>query len=212
MNIELQIIDETLSNKELKEIIDDINKIDVNKVCLLPCHVAYAKKFLDKNKKISCAIDFPFGIMSTNERSLAVNNCIRHGATSIDIVCPSYMISNKTYTNLKKDIEKISDICISKKVDLTYMLEYRSFTYDSLYRVCKILLSNNLNDVYISTGYKLDDIYDHMIAIAMIEKKISNINITPNANIFNDSHKSLIKSSKIDKIRVNNIHSVRLLS
>jgi len=210
MNLELQIVDETLSNKEFKELIQEIESLQISKISVLPCHISFLKKNLKSSCKISSLIDFPFGVMSTNERALVVNNSIKNGASSIDILCPSYMVVNRSYTYLKKDIEKIYELCVSKKVDLSYILEYRSFTYDSLYKLSKILLASGIKNIYISTGYKIDDIYDHLIAMAMIQKNVPEMHIIPNCNIFNTRHKNMLEMAEIDHIRVNSINSAKL--
>ena len=210
MIIELQIIDETLSNKEIRTLIDKINEKNISKVCILPCHLPIFKKYLSKDIKLSTIIDFPFGILSTDSRKSLVENAIKNGAKSIEILCPSYMIVNRLYSQLKVDISEIYDICSSSQIDLSYVLEYRAYTYDALYKICKILLSSEINSVYISTGYKIDDIYDHLIAMTMIKKKIPEMNIVPNGNIFNKNHQNVIKMAELPKIRVNSLHSVNL--
>lgn len=210
MNIELQLFDETLSNIEIKKLNAEINKKKISKLSVLPCHVPIFKKTLDKEIKLSTIIDFPFGILSADSRKLLVENAIDNGAKSIEIVCPSYMIVNKLYTQLATDIESIYAICIERKIDLSYIIDYRTYTYDSLYKICKLLLNHNVNSIYISTGYKLDDIFDHLIAMAMIQKKVESINIIPNGNIFNQKHKNIIKAAEINTVRVGSLHSVAL--
>lgn len=212
MIIELQLIDETLSNKEIKSLIDKINTKNISKISVLPCHLSVFKKHLNTSIKLSTVIDFPFGILSTDNRKSLVEHAIKKGAKSIEILCPSYMIVNKLYSQLKFDIHEIYDLCSSHKVDLSYIIEYRTYTYDSLYRICKMLLSNKINSIYISTGYKLDDIYDHLIAIAMIQKKIPEIQITPNGNIFNKKHEKIIKMADLSRIRVGSLYSIDLFT
>ena len=66
------------------------------------------------------------------------------------------------------------------------------------------MIKFDLNDIYLSTGDKLDDIFDHLIAVAMIEKEIPEIKTIPNANIYNDNHLNLLEKNKITHFRVNN--------
>tara|TARA_B100001939_G_C16939755_1_gene617792 strand:+ start:581 stop:1222 length:642 start_codon:yes stop_codon:yes gene_type:complete len=210
MIIELQIVDETLSNKEIRPLIDKINNRPISKVSVLPCHIPVFKKYLSKSIKLSTIIDFPFGILSTESRKSLIQNAIKNGAQSIEVLCPSYMIVNKLYTQLKNDISEIYDLCTESKVDISYILEYRAYTYDSLYKICKMLLLNKINSIYISTGYKLDDMYDHLIAMTMIQKKIPDMNIVPNANIFNANHQNVIKMANLSKIRVSSLYAAEL--
>ena len=211
MIIELQIIDETLSNKEIKTLIqEDINKIDISKVCVLPCHLPIFHKYLDKKIELSTIIDFPFGILSTDSRKILAENAINNGAKTLELLCPSYMIVNKLYSQLKEDISTIYDLCSEYKIGLSYIIDYRTYTYDSLHRICKLLLANKINSIYISTGYKIDDIYDHLIAMAMIQKKLPELNIVPNCNIFNKNHHNIIITTEIPRIRVSSIQAANL--
>ena len=136
MIIELQIVDEALSNKEIRPLIDKINNRIISKVSVLPCHLPVFKKYLSKDIKLSTIIDFPFGILSTESRKSLIQNAIKNGAKSIEVLCPSYMIVNKLYTQLKNDMSEIYELCTESQVDVSYVLEYRTYTYDSLYKIC----------------------------------------------------------------------------
>lgn len=210
MKIELQITDETLSNKEIKDLVDQINLKNISKICVLPCHVSAFKKTLSSDILLSTIVDFPMGILSCETRKSIIEKAIINKANSIELICPSYFIVNKNYTSLKNEAASILSICQENNVDLSYIIEYRAYTYDSIYRICKNLLGANVRSVYISTGYRIDDIFDHLIAVSMIRKKIPEITIIPNANIFNPSHKEIIENSKIDTVRLKSLEAVSL--
>ena len=210
MNIELQIIEETISNKEIKELVEKINTKRLQKISVLPCHISAFKKNLSNKIKLSAVIDFPLGILSKEIRKTIAEKSIINGASSVEIICPSYSIVNKNYTSFKHEINDIKAMCIEKDAELSYIIEYRTYSYDCIYRICKNLLENGINNLYLSTGYRIDDIYDHLIAITMIQKKIPKINIIPNANIFNKNHKKIIEKSNINKVRLKSIEAVDL--
>ena len=212
MRVEFQCTDEILSNQELFVLIDQVTKYSfINKIACLPPYVYHLKKKV-KNIKISSIIDFPLGILSTDQRLDAIKQSVQNGAESIEIVMPSFFINNKQTTKIKSDIEKCYNVCVDNGVDLHYMLEYRSYNYSCLYRLIKNLVKFNLNEVYISTGYKLDDIYDHLIAIGIISKEISEVKIICNANIYTENHLDLLKTNKIDIFRIKSAYMLSTIS
>jgi deoxyribose-phosphate aldolase len=210
MNIELQMLDETLSNKNIKDMSDAIDTLNINKICVLPSQISIFRKYLSNKIKLSTMLDFPFGILSTKTRNDLVTQYIKAGVDSVEILAPSYMMINKQYVGLKNDIVSNYELCLEAKVDISYVLEYRTYSYDLLYKICKILTTNNINSLYISTGHKIDDIYDHLIAMAMIQKNVPEANIVPNGHIFSQKHADLIQNTKIPTVRLHSMNSIEL--
>lgn len=210
MNIELQMLDETLSNKNIKDMSDAIDTLNINKICVLPSQISIFRKYLSNKIKLSTMLDFPFGILSTKTRNDLVTQYIKAGVDSVEILAPSYMMINKQYVGLKNDIVSNYELCLEAKVDISYVLEYRTYSYDLLYKICKILTTNNINSLYISTGHKIDDIYDHLIAMAMIQKNVPEANIVPNGHIFSQKHADLIQNTKIPTVRLHSMNCVEL--
>jgi deoxyribose-phosphate aldolase len=212
MKVEFQCTDETLSNQEIGLLIDQINQYSfIKKVSCLPPYIGVLKKKIE-NTKIASIIDFPLGLLKTEQRLDSIKDSIQNGATSIEVVMPSFLINNKQTSKIKTDIEKCYNLCVDNNADLHYILEYRSYNYSCLYRLIKNLIKFNLNEVYISTGYRLDDIYDHLIAMAFISKEISEAKIICNANIYNDKHLELLKSNNIDIFRIKHINALDIIS
>lgn len=212
MKVEFQCTDEILSSQEIGLLIDQITQYSfIKKISCLPPYVNVLKKKI-QNTKISSIVDFPLGLLKTEQRIDLIKDSIQNGATSIEIVMPSFLINNKQTGKIKSDIEKCYNVCVDNSVDLHYILEYRSYNYSCLYRLIKNLIKFNLNEVYISTGYRLDDIYDHLIAMALISKEISDVKIICNANIYNDNHLDLLESNNIDTFRVKNTYTLDIIA
>jgi hypothetical protein len=95
---------------------------------------------------------------------------------------------------------------------IRYILEYRKFTYELLYKVSQILLDLNIKTIFPSTGYFLDDISDNILAAALINKRVPDINIVCNGNVWNESHAKLVKNSKIYGLRLNSINGLKLIA
>ena len=207
--IEFQHTDETYSNQESAELLVLLEKYKfIDKLSVLPPYVKYLKGKLSKDSKIkiSSIIDFPLGVLSLESKLNIIRQSAQDGASSIEIVMPSYLINNRQTAKIKKEISECYAACTEYGVSLHYILEYRMYNYSCLSRLIKVLLGFHLNDIYISTGFRLDDIYDHIIAIAMLVKENEDANIICNANIFNKEHLDILHSAKLDHFRVNSIN------
>lgn len=205
MNIEFQCTDSVLSNEEVVVLLNAVEEYKfVKKVACLPPYVKHLVGHFKERYNISCIIDFPLGVLQTSQKLDLIQKAIDDGCQSIEIVMPSFLINNKQTPKIKTDIEKCYNLCASHSINLHYILEYRSYNYVCLYRLIKNLIKFDLNDIYISTGHKLDDIFDHLIAIAMITKEIPEIKVVPNANIYNDNHLNLLEKNNLNHFRVNN--------
>ena len=214
MKIEFQYTDETSSNQDLLSVFNKVEEFSfVDKFSILHPYVKYIKNKISKDNsiKIGSLIDFPFGVLSTETKLDIIKQSISDGADSIEIIMPSFLINNKQNVKIKKDIEKCYELCSDNAVNLHYILEYRLYNYSCLSRLVKFLLGFNLNDIYISTGFRLDDIYDHITAMAMISKENESANIICNANIFNNSHLELLESANLRCFRVNSISTLGLI-
>lgn len=212
MKLEYKFLEEALHNREIDLIISELNNYNLSKVSVLYQYSKIFKKKLSENIKLSSIIDFPYGASGVYNRIQMIENSIKIGVDSVEIVLPFHLLSNSMFSSIKKDIDSCFTVCKKNQIDISYILEYRTFNYSILYRVCKILLKQNINHIYISTGHKIDDIYDHLIAIAMIQKNVPDINITCNANIFTEKHISILNNSEINTFCVNSIPSLEMAS
>lgn len=211
MITELSFYDVASSDDEFKEIIKNINFLNPDTICVFLNHIRLLRNNISENIKISTPIDYPLGNSDTKTRLCAIDSAIKNGANIINIVAQPYYLCNRKYEKFRDDIKQTQEICIKNNVELRYILEYRIFTYELLYKVAQILLSNDIRTIYPSTGYLLDDINDNILACALINKKVPNINIISNGNIWNIGQINNINKSKLFGIKVNSVNALKLL-
>lgn len=209
-NIEYACHKAEASDIDIKQYIKQVSTYNIKEVSVLPPHIKIASKNISNNIILSTIIDYPLGISDFISRLYFVNNAIDNGVKKLVVVAPQHLLVNKNYDKLKEDFTGIKEICDKNNISLFYMLEYRIFTYDTLYKICKLLQYAQINNIYISTGFGIDDISDHLIAMSMIKKNVQNINIVCNANIFNKAHFLLLHDCNISNIRVSSINSLEL--
>jgi|TARA_B100001094_G_scaffold198254_1_gene192368 deoxyribose-phosphate aldolase len=210
MKIEYRFQEDDASNKSIEELVDKLNQYNLSKISVFYQHTKLFKKKLEDKHKLSSIIDFPFGGSDLSIRNKMVENSIKWGCGSIELVAPFHLLSNSSFTSIKRDVINNFELCKKNQIDISYILDYRTFNYSTLYRVCKLLLRHEINHIYLSTGYRIDDIYDHIIAIAMILKNVPDINITCSANIFTEKHLEILYNSDITSISVNSLASLEM--
>ena len=188
--------------KNLKEnhCIDSI-LIDAN-------YLRLAKYFFDL-KKINLYVDYPLGNTSSKLRLEQIKvNASSSGIVSIQ--APSYALVNRKYDKIRKEIENIKN-SISKDINIRYIIDYRKFNHNILCKFCSILEEFEIDTLYASTGYFVDNIYDHILAIQYLSKK-SKIKFILNANIWTKDHLDLIMSTDIAGLSVQHLHVLSMIN
>jgi deoxyribose-phosphate aldolase len=209
--IEYAIYDLDYSDIEFKKNVTEAINLGVNCLSVPVTYNRVCKSLIkDKNIVLSNAVDYPLGIMDTESRKTTIENHIKNGAQKIDIVVQNNLLNLKKYDKIKLDIEENLSVCKKYNVPLYYYLEYRVFTHQSLIKICELLSVYGINNVYISTGYMLDNPEDNLIALSLIKSK-SQINVIFTANLWTNKQLETIKKSKINLFRTSSIETIRLL-
>jgi deoxyribose-phosphate aldolase len=202
--------DYTLNEHENKEIILEAIKYKPDYISVFSY---YAKNVAQlTNIPIICPIDFPIGINDSKTRLTMGEFAIKNGARILDITFPAQLIGNRKYDKFREDIKNFNNLGIEHNIDIRYILEYRKYSYELLYKLTQILLDFGISTILLSTGYFLDDINDNIIAASMISKKNVNINIILTGNIWTKEHMDNIIKSGMAGIRVSNIHGLKLFN
>lgn len=211
ISIEYSYFDIASNENEVKENLTLANKYKLSGISIFPFHIKVAKNIFSADFPIACPVDYPCGILDTKSRLCAVESAIKAGAKIIDIVVPAYYLSNRKYDKFREDIKNLKMCCDLAGVTLRYILEYRIYSYELLYRICQILIEHGVDTVIPSSGYGLDDISDNILASALIHKKNPSLKIICNGNIWSPKHIELIEKANLPQIRVNSINALYLL-
>ena len=212
MIIEYSTYDISLSDEELKNNINEAKSFQPDCICVLLPHLKTTKSILaNTDIKLSTSVDYPLGILDSKNRATLIETTAKLGPDIINIVAQPNLFCNRKYDKFREDIKNNLEVCGKYNIELRYILEYRVFTYELLYKVSQILIDGGVSTIYPSTGYLLDDINDNILASAMINKKTP-INIVCNGNVWNISQINLINKSNIFGIKVNSINALKLLS
>ena len=213
MIIEYSFYDIASNDAETKGILTEASTFKLDAISVFPFNLKLLRNILGTQSDISlsCPIDYPLGIMDSKSRNESLSFAIKNGAKIIDMVCPVYLLCNRKYDKFKEDIKTSQSMCLDNGVVLRYILEYRIYSYELLYKIAQILLEHHIGTVYPSTGYFIDNISDNILACALINKKIPDINIISSANFWNDSHAELALKANLFGLRVNSINALNIL-
>jgi deoxyribose-phosphate aldolase len=211
-NIEYNLCDLDSSDAEIKEKITKAIDFGIRSICV-PYGYTKLCRSLTKNTTIivANAIDYPLGLSDTGSRNNLISNAINNGAQKINVVIQNIYLANRKYDKIREDVQSNYKICQDKNVEITYYLEYRIFTHQALIKACLLLLENNINKVYVSTGYMIDNPEDNIIAAVLLNEK-SKIKTVFNGNIWLKKHIDNLKKNHIMNISTNSLEGLRLLN
>lgn len=198
------------NDQEIKQAVEEAITHSIDCICVPFAYTKYCKSLVKDNQiKIANAIDYPLGLLDSKTRKEAVINAIDNGAEKICIVLQNNYLNLKKYDKIRQDIKLGYDICAERNIPISYYLEYRIFTHQSLIKACNILMETPIDTVYVSTGYMLDNVEDNIIASILLKEK-TGIKTVFSTNIWTKKHVELLIKNKIDHLRFSHMSSVSL--
>jgi deoxyribose-phosphate aldolase len=179
----------------------------------LPSYLRAIKNILkDSNTILSTVIDYPFGLSSIESRRVETENALKSGAKIIELVAPNHALCNKKYDRFRKDINEQKALCDRHNAELRFIIDYRTYTEYMLYKITTMVAAHQIDTIYPSNNYMLDNIVDNLIASMMIAKKVPYVNVVVNGNAWNEKQLNLIQKTDIYAYKTNNILTLETLS
>ena len=154
-------IDHTLlkadaSEKDIKNLCKEAKDYEFFSVCVNPCFVKSAKKYLKgSNVKVCTVIGFPLGANTSKVKLFEAKRAIAEGADEIDVVLNISKFKDKKYTYVGKELSKIVDLC-NKKVLVKVIIETCYLTKEEILKACELVYECGVDYVKTSTGYGKD--------------------------------------------------------
>lgn len=210
--VEYGYYDFASDEKETKDNIQKAIEFKPSTISVLPQYIKTIKKNIPNNITLSTIIDYPFGLSDHASREEAVKSAIQNGVSCIEIVCPNYFLCNRKYDKFRLEIDSLKTLCDVAGIELRYILEYKIYTLELLYKISEILCSKNLLTIYPSVSYSLDSIMDNIVVSMMLKKKHPKLNIVVNGQAWNEQQLDLILSNEhITSYKTTNIHTLEKL-
>lgn len=147
--------------EQIKQLCDTAVANDTASVCVPP---SYVKAIHDEYKDtltICTVIGFPLGYETTAGKIADAKECIKNGATEIDMVINICEVKNKNYDFVKSEIKAIREA--TKGYTLKVIIETCYLTDEEKIKLCEIVTECEADYIKTSTGFgtagaTLDDI------------------------------------------------------
>ena len=152
----LKMCDHTLlrvdcTSKEIKTLCDQAIKHECASVCIPPCHVAGAKRYVGDKLKICTVIGFPNGYMTTAAKAFEAADSVKNGADEIDMVINLSMVKDGCWNDVLADIKAVRQACVGKV--LKVIIECCLLTEEEKIRMCSIVAEGGADFIKTSTGF-----------------------------------------------------------
>lgn len=208
--IEYALYDLDYTEDEIKSSIDNAIALQVDCISV-PYYLTKLCKTSVKNTqiKVSNPIDYPLGLLDTKSRNETIINAINNGVDSIEVVIQNHYLNYKKYDKIRNDILTNYNICKERNISISYILEYRVFTHQSLIKACNILLETPIDTIYVSSGFLLDNPEDNIIATILLKEK-TGINTIFTGNVWTKNHIQLLRKNNIDSMKFSSINAIKL--
>ena len=95
------------TGEEIRALCDQAIKYNCASVCIPPCHVAGAKRYVGDRLKICTVIGFPNGYMTTAAKAFEAKDAIDNGADEVDMVINLAMVKDGCWTEVANDIRAV---------------------------------------------------------------------------------------------------------
>lgn len=139
------------SSGEIMELCDQAVRYGCASVCIPPCHVAGAKRYLSGRMKVCTVIGFPNGYCTTAVKAYEAADAVRNGADEIDMVVNLSMVKDGCWEEVKNDIMAVRNA--SRGKILKVIIECCLLTEEEKIRLCDIVSECGADFIKTSTGF-----------------------------------------------------------
>ena len=138
-------------SEEIRTLCDQAIRYNCASVCIPPCHVAGAKRYVGDKLAICTVIGFPNGYMTTAAKAFEAADAVKNGADEIDMVINLSMVKDAAWNEVAKDIAAVRKATEGKI--LKVIIECCLLTEEEKIRLCQIVSDCGADYIKTSTGF-----------------------------------------------------------
>lgn len=205
------LLSTTATFADIKNLCDEGIKYGVASVCIPPCFVEEAKKYVKDKLEICTVIGFPNGYNEKSVKIFETAKALESGADEIDMVINIGLLKEGNYSAVFDEIKSIKEIC--EKNILKVIIETCLLTEKEKIEMCKIVTNANADFIKTSTGFsksgaKIEDIllFKEHVGNNVKIKAAGGISTIADAEDFIKAGASRLGTSRIIKILENSKH------
>ncbi len=139
------------SSEEIRALCDQAIKYHCASVCIPPCHVAGAKRYVGDRLTICTVIGFPNGYNTSAVKAFEAADAVRNGADEIDMVINLSMVKDGYWEGVRSDISAVRAATEGKL--LKVIIECCLLTDEEKIRLCGIVADCGAEYIKTSTGF-----------------------------------------------------------
>ena len=139
------------TSEEIRKLCDQAIKYNCASVCIPPCHVAGAKRYVGDRMKICTVIGFPNGYNTSAVKAFEAADAVKNGADEVDMVINLSMVKDGCWDLVAKDIKAVADAVPDTL--LKVIIECCLLTEEEKIRLCGIVAACGAEYIKTSTGF-----------------------------------------------------------
>ena len=139
------------TSAEIRALCDQAIRYRCASVCIPPCHIAGAKRYVGDRLTLCTVIGFPNGYMSTAAKAFEAADAVKNGADEIDMVINLSMVKDGCWDGVTKDIAAVREATGGKL--LKVIIECCLLTDEEKIRLCGIVSQCGAEYIKTSTGF-----------------------------------------------------------
>lgn len=138
-------------SEEIRRLCDEAVRYGCASVCIPPCHVPGAKKYLAGRVPVCTVIGFPNGYMTTAAKAFEAADAVQKGADEIDMVINLAMVKDADWQAVAEDIAAVRRATEGKV--LKVIIECCLLTEAEKLEMCRIVSESGADFIKTSTGF-----------------------------------------------------------
>ena len=139
------------TSEEICALCDQAIKYHCASVCIPPCHVAGAKRYVGDKLTLCTVIGFPNGYMTSAAKAFEAADAVSNGADEIDMVINLSMVKDGCWEGVAQDIAAVREATKGKL--LKVIIECCLLTEEEKIRLCQIVSDCGADYIKTSTGF-----------------------------------------------------------
>ena len=139
------------TSEEIRKLCDQGIKYNCASVCIPPCHVAGAKRYVGDRLKICTVIGFPNGYDTTAAKCFEAADAVKNGASEIDMVINIGWVKDGLYDRVLEEIKAIKGHCDGRL--LKVIIETCMLTDAEKIEMCRVVSESGADYIKTSTGF-----------------------------------------------------------
>lgn len=139
------------TSDEIRALCDQAIAYGCASVCIPPCHVAGAKKYVGNRLKICTVIGFPNGYCTSAVKAFEAADAVKNGADEVDMVINLCMVKDGCWDDVAADITAVRNA--AKNSCLKVIIECCLLSDDEKKKMCEIVSECGADFIKTSTGF-----------------------------------------------------------